>query len=333
MQLSDLIKEYIVDCKSRRLATKTIAWYEANLRYFTEWLAQQDIGDDLAAFTLRNARAYSAVLADRVATKGTFVSTGAKRGVHALRETDQPLAANTVIGYLRTLKVFSKWLAAEEQGYLPAHVLAGLRLPRKPKIFKEALTSTELESLLGEFDLGKPIDMRDFAILLTYSATGLRATELTDLLLDDIRYEEGYLRVRSGKGSKTRVVNLPPEVGRAMLRYRLHYRPATQDPYLFVTRYGVKMTYNAIKLVLRRARHKSGIARLHAHLLRRTFGANALDDGMDLMTLKDTFGHEDIRTTALYLEQSERRVIANQRKANLLAGVTLPKAVRPKPKR
>jgi len=50
------------------------------------------------------------------------------------------------------------------------------------------------------------------------------------------------------------------------------------------------LTYNAIKLVLRRARIKSGIARLHTHLLRHSFGVTALQDGMDLMTLKETLG-------------------------------------------
>ena len=50
---------------------------------------------------------------------GTFVSGGAKRGVYALVETEKPLSANTAAGYLRTLKVFSGWLAAEEQGYTP----------------------------------------------------------------------------------------------------------------------------------------------------------------------------------------------------------------------
>src|SRR5439155_17534736 len=151
--------------------------------------------------------------------------------------------------------------------------------------------------------------------LLTYRATGLRATELTELRVDDVHVEAGYLRVRAGKGNKTRAVNVPPEVARAILRYRRHCRPATGEPYLFVTRTGGRMTYNAIKLVLRRARRRTGIDRLHAHLLRASFSVGALLDGMDLMTLKETLGHADIRTTALYLRMSEQQLIAQQRKA------------------
>lgn len=330
MRLSDLIEEFCVDCRTRRLSPKTVGWYASNLRYFLEWLRAQGLADDLAALTLPTARRYSQAIATRTVREATFVGNGGKRGVHALKETDRPLAANTLIGYLRSLKIFARWLADEEQGYLPRNVLQGLRLPKKAETHEEPLTAEETSRLLGEFNLHERIAMRDFAILLTYRSTGLRATELTDLLLDDVHVEEGYLRVRAGKGGKTRAVNLPPEAARAILRYRQHFRPETHDPHLFVTRTGGRLTYNAIKLILRRARRKSGIARLHTHLLRASFSVGALGDGMDLMTLKETLGHADIRTTAIYLKMSEQQLIVQQRKANALAGVTLPKAVRRK---
>jgi site-specific recombinase XerD len=262
--------------------------------------------------------------------QGTFVSGGARRGVYALVETDKPLSTNTVAGYLRTLKRFSRWLAAEEQGYTARDVLAGLKLPKCPQTYQEPLTTDEAGQLLAGYDLRHPIGARDFAIVLTYLGTGLRATELTDLLLDDVHVTEGYLRVRSGKGNKTRAVNLPPEVARAILRYRQHYRPQTEDPHLFVTKSGSALTYNAIKLVVRRARRRSGIDRLHAHLLRHTFSVTALTGGMDLMTLKETLGHADIRTTSGYLSMAEQQLIEQQRKVNPLANLTLPKAVRRK---
>ena len=84
--------------------------------------------------------------------------------------------------------------------------------------------------------------------------------------------------------------------------------------------------------MLRRARRRSGIGRLHAHLLRHSFGVAALVGGMDLMTLKETLGHEDIRTTSIYLSMSEAMLLERQRRANPLANVALPTAVR-KPRR
>ncbi|HET8627151.1 MAG TPA: tyrosine-type recombinase/integrase [Thermomicrobiales bacterium] len=328
MLVSDLIDEFLIDCRSRRLAPKTIAWYGANLRYFREWLAREGQADSLASFTLANGRRYSRWLSERTARRGTFLAQGGKRGAYALVETDGPLAANTAFGYLRTLKTFSRWLAAEEQGYTARDVLAGLKLPKRPKAREEPLTEEEMGRLLDGYDLRAPIANRDFAILLTYLGTGLRATELTNLLLDDVHVEEGYLRVRHGKGDKSRAVSLPPEVAMALFRYRQHHRPGTADAHFFVTRSGAPLTYNGIKCVLRRARRRSGIARLHTHLLRHSFSVAALRGGMDLMTLKETLGHEDIRTTSIYLSMSETQLLEQQRKVNPIAGVALPKAVR-----
>jgi len=256
MLVSNLIDEFLIDCRSRRLAPKTIAWYGANLRYFREWLAREGHADGLASFTLAHGRRYSQWLTERTARRGTFMAQGGKRGEYALVETDAPLAANTAFGYLRVLKTFSRWLAAEEQGYSARDVMAGLKLPRRPKSRKEPLTEGEMGHLLDGYNLRAPIANRDFAILLTYLGTGLRATELTNLLLDDVRVEDSYLRVRHGKGDKTRAVSLPPEVATALFRYRQHHRPKTADPHFFVTRSGTPLTYNGIKCVLRRAGEK-----------------------------------------------------------------------------
>lgn len=328
MKLTDLIDEFLIDCRSRRLAAKTIAWYGSNLRYFQRWLADEGHADSQSSFILANGRRYSQWLSERTARRGTFVGDGGRRGVYAQIETEDRLAANTAFGYLRTLKTFSRWLAAEEQGYTARDLMAGLKLPKRPKERKEPLTEAEMSHLLDGYDLRSPIPNRDFAILLTYLGTGLRATELTTLLLDDVHIEEGYLRVRSGKGGKSRAVGLPPEVVAALLRYRRHHRPTTQSDRFFLTRDGQPLTYNAIKCVLRRARRRSGIARLHTHLLRHSFSVAALRGGMDLMTLKETLGHEDIRTTSIYLSMSEAQLIEQQRKVNPLAGIALPKTVR-----
>jgi len=215
MRLSDLVEEFVLDCRTRRLSPKTVSWYASNLRYYLEWLREQGLADDLSAFTLAHARRYAQALAERTVREATFVSIGGKRGVHALRETDRALSPNSIIGYLRSLKTFARWLAAEEQGYLPRHVLLGLRLPKKPQTHEEPLTPDETSHLLGGFDLRRPIAMRDFAILLTYRATGLRATELTALRVDDVHVEEGYLRVRAGKRRADGVLYLAKRAGGA----------------------------------------------------------------------------------------------------------------------
>src|SRR5262245_48396984 len=129
MLVSDLIDEFLIDCRSRRLAPKAIAWYGSNLRFFREWRAREGHADGLATVSLANVPRYSQWLTERTALRGTFPAKGGRRCEYALVETDAPLAANSAFGYLRVLKTFSRWLAAEEQGYTARDVMAGLKLP------------------------------------------------------------------------------------------------------------------------------------------------------------------------------------------------------------
>jgi len=131
--LAVLIEEFLLDGRARRLAPKTLSSYASNLGYFLEWLAREGLPDALASFTLANGRRSSRALAHRTARRATFVAAGGPRGVHALVASDEARKPTTAVGSLRALKTFSKWLAAEEQGYAARDVLAGLRLPKCPK--------------------------------------------------------------------------------------------------------------------------------------------------------------------------------------------------------
>jgi len=172
--LAVLIEEFLLDGRARRLAPKTLSSYASNLGYFLEWLAREGLPDALASFTLANGRRSSRALAHRTARRATFVAAGGPRGVHALVASDEARKPTTAVGSLRALKTFSKWLAAEEQGYAARDVLAGLRLPKCPKTRAEPLTAAEMGRLLGDDDLRAPIGSHAFAIVLTYFGTRLR---------------------------------------------------------------------------------------------------------------------------------------------------------------
>ena len=327
-KLSVLIDEYLLDCQVRQLSPKTVAGYRAFLRYFAAFLLAAGLPDSLTSFTLVHARRYSQGLVARGAIRNTLVAGEGIRGVHAAVPSTAALKPNTLCGYLRPIKTFSTWLAGEDQAYLATDVMRGLRLPQRPKEYEEPLTEAEMGQLITGYEPRRPIDARDLGICLTVLGTGLRASELTGLLDADIHLDEAYLRVRKGKGGKSRSISLLPEIVAALFRYRQHHRPVSDDPHFFLNRYGDPLTYNALYQVLRRAANLSAIDRAHPHLLRRTFGVTALTNGMDLFTLKETMGHASIRTTEIYLQMSEERLRKQQRKTNVFGNVILPRSVR-----
>ena len=179
MGLAALIDESLVDCRARRLSPKTVRWYADNLRYFTEWLAE------------------------RTAKQPTFVSpnAGNGRGVHAIRDTDRPLATTSVSAHLRA-QALLRLASRRGLGLHPEHVMATIGLPKRPQTRIEPLTPPGMAQCCRLRPTLVAQQSRLRAILLTYLGTGLRATEMTQLLLDDVHLDEGYLRVRAGRGKR-----------------------------------------------------------------------------------------------------------------------------------
>lgn len=155
-KLSALIEEYLIDCRARQLALKTIAGYASFLRYFAAFLQAIEHPDTLGAFTLAHARRYSQELSTRGAIRNTFVAANDICGVNAAVPSAKPLKANTLFGYLRPLKTFGRWLADEDQGYLATEVMRGLKLPRRPQGHEEPLTEAEMGQLVAGFNRVAP---------------------------------------------------------------------------------------------------------------------------------------------------------------------------------
>jgi site-specific recombinase XerD len=136
--------------------------------------------------------------------------------------------------------------------------------------------------------------------------TGIRASELCTLTLENTFVKEGYIKV-SGKGDKERMVAFGATTKKALMRYLTTFRPQSDDPYLVLTSQGV-ITYTALNHCIKRIGISVGIPRLHPHLFRHTFAVNYLMNGGDIMSLRLMLGHTDISVTQMYLHLAESHV-------------------------
>ena len=129
---------------------------------------------------------------------------------------------------------------------------------------------------------------RDLAIITLLLDSGLRSNELVTLQMKDVHLEEGYLKVM-GKGQKERIVPFGSSSKKSLLKYLYHFRaePAYADiENCFLTLEGQRLSNNALQLIMKRLGNRSGVKRLHAHLLRHTFAVNYLVNGEDVFTLQ-----------------------------------------------
>lgn len=177
---------------------------------------------------------------------------------------------------------------------------------RSTRVFneeKEILTDSEINALMSVF-YGSKLDLRNKCICCLMFDSGLRRGEISRLKLSDVNFDDNWLLV-NGKGNKQRYVPIGDKSRSFIVEYVNRFRKGfdTSEP-LFIDRFGNSLSNNALKLVFTDLKHKTGIERLHAHLLRHTFATNYIVDGGDLETLRLILGHSDIQVTSVYLHMA-----------------------------
>jgi integrase/recombinase XerD len=212
-------------------------------------------------------------------------------------QRDRGLSDYTLATRVRSLRAFTNWLVQEE--WLDRDPLLRLKVPKVEDKPKEVLTPEQVDKLLATCDRDTANGLRDIAIMILLYSTGLRATELASLRVDDVDYERGLVIVRRGKGGKYRVVPLGNKADRAISRYLSKRPQGEDDPRLFLTDKGRSITYVTLRQMLRRRGDKAGI-HANPHLFRHSFAVQYLRNGGKLETLKAIMGHTTFEVTLHY---------------------------------
>lgn len=185
--------------------------------------------------------------------------------------------------------------------------LEGLRLPRKEHRVAAFLGEAEMLSMLtGAADQRlKWCGIRDHAVLATLLFSGVRRTELLNLHLPDVRLDEGIFVVRQGKGRRSRVVPIAPELA-GILQGWLAVRPTCRHDYLFCNQMRGRMGRHAMYHLFRKAKAQSGIERAEVtvHTLRHSFACALLKGGTNVVAIQQLLGHASLETTSIYLHVS-----------------------------
>jgi site-specific recombinase XerD len=297
-KISTYIAEFVATKQTEGLSPKTITWYRWLLGKFVAAVGDIRLGE----LTITQAREFIASLQNRTTRYEDHPKAHVKPG---------GLSAYTISAYVRTLKVFSRWLL--EEGYTRSDLFARLRIPRTPDTIIDVLSDDEIHRLIDYINPSTLIGARLYAIVLLLLDTGIRASELCALTLAHTDLTDNAIKVM-GKGKKERLVYFSPSTKKAIHRYLTIYRPEGNCDRLFLSDDGTPLTYNGLRLIFVRLGKRSEIERLHPHLLRHTFAVRFLMNGGDLMSLKRLLGHTEISTTSLYLHLTETNVQAQAAK-------------------
>lgn len=227
-----------------------------------------------------------------------------------LSQKDKGLSANSIARGLAAMKMFFRFLTRE--GFLKIDITSVIETPKLWKHLPEALSIDEVDKLLDAPNIKDWLGIRDKACLELMYATGLRASEVIDLNIQNINLDLGVIRC-IGKGSKERIVPLGKIAKVAIKRYIDKVRPkllkSGAENGLFLTRLGRKMSrqmlWKIIKGYTKKARIDKGIK---PHTLRHSFATHLLERGADLRVVQEMLGHSDISTTQIYTHINKERL-------------------------
>jgi len=216
---------------------------------------------------------------------------------------DVGISANSQARVISGIKSFYKYLLLED--IISVNPTELLEVPKLARKLPDTLTVIEIDKLIGFIDRSSKEGERNKAIIETLYGCGLRVSELINLKLSAIYFEDQFIRV-TGKGNKERLV---PIGGKAIKQLNLYLNEVRvhqkiergHEDVMFLNRREKKLTRVMIYTIIQKLAEKSNLQKkISPHTFRHSFATHLLEGGADLRAIQEMLGHESITTTEIY---------------------------------
>jgi integrase/recombinase XerD len=213
------------------------------------------------------------------------------------------MSPRTQARVLSGIKSFFKYLVIDEA--IQADPSELLEAPRPGRKLPVVLNITEIDQIIEAVDLSKPEGHRNKAIIETLYSCGLRVSELIELRITSLSFNNGFIKV-TGKGNKERLVPISNkaihEIENYFAQMRVHLAPKKgSENIVFLNRRGGKLSRVMIFTLVKELAKKAGINKqISPHTFRHSFATHLVEGGADLRAVQEMLGHESILTTEIY---------------------------------
>jgi len=231
----------------------------------------------------------------------TITNTILQEFIYDISKTINPRSQSRLISGLRS---FFSYLVFED--YIANNPLNHIESPKIGRKLPDTLSIEDIDHLIDAIDLSKPQGQRNKAILETLYSCGLRVSELTNLKISDLFFDEGFIKV-TGKGDKQRFVPIGDTTKRYINIYKDQIRVhipvhAEATDTLFLNRRGKQLTRAMIFTIIKQLAKTINLQKnISPHTFRHSFATHLLENGADLRAIQLMLGHESITTTEIYM--------------------------------
>lgn len=284
-QLPEFINQFLKYQTIKNLSKNTAKAYETDLYFFCEWLKEYKKIDEITVDSFDNL-----TLQDTIEWRSSLTNE-----------------ASTVARKISSIRALLRYLKDDTREITNdlAERITSPKLPEKvPLTLNEETTTKFIDKV---FEIGNEYEQ---AIIMMLFNTGMRADEICNLNLEDIRKDEIF--VRGAKGKKDRIHVANSETLKVINNW-IKVRPKTSDNALFVidqfkTKEPYRATYTSIKYMIYKYGKILKIKDMHPHACRHTWATLLLDKGISIRTIQQGLGHKYLSTTERYAKYTTEQL-------------------------
>lgn len=272
MSMFNEIKEYLDYCLiEKKLSTNTILSYQTDLNYYLDYFNNKKVEN---------------------ITKKDMI-----KFIESLK--DKNLNEKSINHIIGTIKNMHNYYSLYHN--IP-NLIENISLLKTNKTLPRVLTIEEVNKLL-DIKFNTSYDYRNKAMLELMYSSGLRVSELLNLCINDIDFENDLVKVY-GKGSKERIIPIGDYAVMALQVYITEHRNSLikfPTDILFLNNHGKKMSRSGFFKIINKIAQEKGINKeISPHILRHSFATHLLESGADLRSIQELLGHENMSTTSVY---------------------------------
>jgi integrase/recombinase XerD len=221
-----------------------------------------------------------------------------------LQKISKELNSSSQSRIISGLRSFFEFLIFEK--YISQNPLRLIESPKISRKLPDTLSIEEIDLLISNLDLSKEQGERNLAIIELLYGCGLRVSELVDLKISDLFFNENFIKV-TGKGNKQRLIPIGNITKQNVNNYLQNSRNKIKvvsafNDHVFLNRRGKNLTRAMIFTIVKNLAKKANFSKsISPHTFRHSFATHLLENGADLRTIQQLLGHESITTTEIYM--------------------------------
>ncbi len=220
---------------------------------------------------------------------------------------DEKIQPRSVNRKISTLRAYFRYLVKIKQ--LQKNPTIGVIAPKTPKKLPQYVDKNDMERLFSDELFPDTFEgQRDKMIIEMFYDTGIRLSELINIKVQDINFQDNTIRI-FGKRSKERIIPFGNRLDELLTIYLDNYEKnisvESENYYIFVTAKGKKLYPEAVYRIVRKYLDMvTTIDKRSPHVIRHTFATHLLNNGADLNAIKTILGHSSLAATQVYTHNS-----------------------------